>query len=83
MLKRSRLAVLVVLIAALGLVSCEELGDIDPVETACALCEILDESGICDMIQTLEEDCKEGETLVLTNVNAALKTGAPLGTDCR
>jgi hypothetical protein len=68
----------------LVLPACNGLGDVDPVETACAMCQILEESGICEIIQELEADkCAEGEQLVFTNLEKALEDGVPLETACR
>lgn len=74
----------VLVVAPLGLVSCDQLGDIDPVETACALCDMINESGVCSVISSLKaEKCEEGEELVFTNLGAALRDGVPLETACR
>ena len=89
MLKRNRgIWRCLALVALIGLTfaSCEGEGGngVDPIETACEICVMLDESGICDMIQELEaEKCAAGQTLVLTNVQAALEDGVPLETGCR
>jgi hypothetical protein len=77
-------ALLLVAVLAVGFASCDGMGDIDPVETACALCDMLDESGICMMVGELQAvRCKPGETLVFTNLKEALEDGVPLETACR
>lgn len=75
---------LIVAILAVGLVSCDGFGDIDPVETMCALCDALDESGICMMVNEVQaKKCQPGETLVFTNLKEALEDGVPLETGCK
>jgi hypothetical protein len=78
------LLLVVVAVLALGTVACEEFGDVDPVQLACDVCAMVEESGICEIIQTEQaERCGEGEVLVFTNLKAAVEEGVPLETACR
>jgi hypothetical protein len=75
---------LLVAVLAVGFVSCEGMEDIDPVETACAMCDMLDESGICMMVNEIQaQKCAPGETLVFANLKEAFEDGVPLETECR
>jgi hypothetical protein len=48
------LLLVVVAVLALGTVACEEFGDVDPVQLACDVCAMVEESGICEIIQVEE-----------------------------
>ncbi len=57
-------------VALLGLVvaGCDQFGDVDPIETACAMCEILDQTGICQMTQSEQKQfagCTEAQDVAV------------------
>ena len=66
------------------LVACEGLpGGDDPVGLVCDLCQALDESGICEALQSkTEAECGAGEILVITNLREAIDDGGPLQLRC-
>lgn len=77
-------SVVVLTAGLLAFPACDTIGNIDPVETVCAVCETVAESGVCDMLQSMEaEKCEPGETLVFVNLEEAVAKGESLETDCR
>jgi hypothetical protein len=64
--------VLAAALASIG-VGCDVIGDIDPVGAICTLCEMVDEAGLCEMVQTKSVECKEGEVVVLVGLDEVLK----------
>lgn len=68
-MRKVTVVVLMLVLATLPFTSaCDQLPDIDPVETLCGICQILDESGLCSMVQSEAAECAEGERYVLLNL---------------
>lgn len=75
---------LMIVAVLMFLPACDGPGEIDPIEAACGVCQMLDESGICDVIQQLHaEKCEPGQELVIVDLKGSFEENLPIVTECR